>query len=208
MSKEKRSKLFPIISIILTVFIIVNFILYLAIDRYTFINWEYVYTPERADKFLIPAVIGLVVLILFSIVNIIIYYRQESKLPVYSIFRKLKHRQKTRNLKNEVEVETKIAIPPAKRKFSRFGMISEQLDLSQHKISVTTKDEKRIVSIDSLIYDEKILSERCGICKLTFNQGQLAVFCPQCETLFHKDHLKNWLQTTKHCPVCKYLFIN
>jgi len=49
--EDNRQRIVTIIGITLIVIIIINLILYLAWDRYTFINWEYVYTPEKADRF-------------------------------------------------------------------------------------------------------------------------------------------------------------
>ncbi len=58
------------------------------------------------------------------------------------------------------------------------------------------------VSVDSLIYTGKTDNQRCSICKLTCSDDQLICICPHCESLFHKNHLEEWLSKDKDCPVC------
>ena len=91
--------------------------------------------------------------------------------------------------------------------YNRFGAYERPLQVSSQVFPITIDNEEIEISLGSLIYDEEILDERCGVCKLTFNQGQVVIFCPHCETLYHKDHLTNWLQTSNHCPICKFIFL-
>ncbi|MFW9923844.1 MAG: RING finger protein [Candidatus Thorarchaeota archaeon] len=44
----------------------------------------------------------------------------------------------------------------------------------------------------------------CGICKLEIRKHQQISTCPQCGTLFHKEHLGDWLQKEDKCPVCGF----
>lgn len=85
---------------------------------------------------------------------------------------------------------------------TRQQRISEQTD---NILGVRTRSASKStgkVSIDSLIYTGKPGSQTCGICKLTFREDQSICTCPYCESLFHKNHLEEWLISDKDCPVC------
>ena len=57
------------------------------------------------------------------------------------------------------------------------------------------------------LYNGKIMTEICQICKLELRKNQKICQCPGCESLFHKEHLEEWLETESECPVCKFKFI-
>ena len=44
--------------------------------------------------------------------------------------------------------------------------------------------------------------EICQICKGII-VGEKTLMCNSCERLFHKDHLEEWMNTNRNCPVCK-----
>ena len=48
----------------------------------------------------------------------------------------------------------------------------------------------------------KLKEEKCAICKLNIKPLETIVQCPDCLSLFHKEHLDDWLEKTKKCPVC------
>lgn len=54
-------------------------------------------------------------------------------------------------------------------------------------------------------YDGDVDGKICSICKLELRSKQKILQCPFCGYLFHKDHLVEWLQTNKDCPVCNNL---
>jgi hypothetical protein len=207
LKKEKRRKIFAAVYIILGLFVISNFIAYIAIPRYTFIDWEYVYTPELANSFIIPVAGGLGAILFVAIINAIVYYRNASKFPEDGLMPSIRHsisirRQKRIKKTGKLSAENKGQIV-----YNRFGTYERALHVTSQLFPIIIENEEIEVCLGSLIYDEEILDEKCGICKLTFNQGQTAIFCPNCETLFHKDHLTNWLESANHCPVCKYKFL-
>lgn len=78
--------------------------------------------------------------------------------------------------------------------------MKKTLQLSSLVFPVTIDEEVKEISLDSLIYDEEIMDARCGVCKLTFITNQVVVFCPNCENLFHKEHLSDWLKQKPLCP--------
>ncbi|HUT79884.1 MAG TPA: RING finger domain-containing protein [Candidatus Bathyarchaeia archaeon] len=42
----------------------------------------------------------------------------------------------------------------------------------------------------------------CMICKLSIKDGQKVSRCPMCQSLFHDDHIFEWLKVKGKCPVC------
>jgi len=57
--------------------------------------------------------------------------------------------------------------------------------------------------IKELEYIGEIEGKVCAICKLTFRANDTILACPQCESLFHKEHLIEWLSIDNECPVCE-----
>ena len=57
--------------------------------------------------------------------------------------------------------------------------------------------------IEELEYRGKIEGKVCTICKLYLSKGQLILYCPTCESLFHEEHLFEWFELNNECPVCK-----
>lgn len=54
----------------------------------------------------------------------------------------------------------------------------------------------------SLVFKGKIKDEKCPICKLELRDNQNILVCPQCKTLYHEDHLIQWIDKENCCPVC------
>ena len=42
----------------------------------------------------------------------------------------------------------------------------------------------------------------CMICKLLIRSTQTVSRCPMCFSLFHADHIFEWLKVKEKCPVC------
>ena len=66
----------------------------------------------------------------------------------------------------------------------------------------TVSNSSKEVNVDSLIYTGSTDGQICGICKLSFQEKQTVCTCPYCESLFHKNHLEEWLVDYNDCPVC------
>ncbi|MHA1685786.1 MAG: RING finger domain-containing protein, partial [Candidatus Heimdallarchaeaceae archaeon] len=45
---------------------------------------------------------------------------------------------------------------------------------------------------------------KCEICFVPFDLKDEVLYCPFCRTLFHKEHIMNWLSSTDFCPHCKH----
>ncbi|MFW9923241.1 MAG: hypothetical protein ACFFDW_08155 [Candidatus Thorarchaeota archaeon] len=73
--------------------------------------------------------------------------------------------------------------------------------------SLITQKISRTSGVDlkklrDLFYEGNILEKKCQICKILFKQNEHVLQCPYCETLFHVDHLLDWLIEHENCPVC------
>ena len=66
----------------------------------------------------------------------------------------------------------------------------------------TQKSSQSKINIDTLLYTGSTSGQICGICKLSFREDQAVCTCPYCESLFHKNHLEEWLVDYNDCPVC------
>jgi hypothetical protein len=51
-------------------------------------------------------------------------------------------------------------------------------------------------------YRRKINKQNCSICKLELRNKQNILQCKKCFSLFHQQHLKEWLNSEEVCPVC------
>lgn len=43
----------------------------------------------------------------------------------------------------------------------------------------------------------------CMICKLALKEGQDIKQCPMCQSMFHHEHIIDWLRMKGICPVCQ-----
>ena len=50
---------------------------------------------------------------------------------------------------------------------------------------------------------EEKKSAICMICKLSLKPEQRITKCPMCESMFHQDHIVDWLKMKGKCPVCQ-----
>ncbi|MFW9917021.1 MAG: RING finger domain-containing protein [Candidatus Thorarchaeota archaeon] len=47
---------------------------------------------------------------------------------------------------------------------------------------------------------------RCAICRLSIAFGENTAICPECGSVFHQDHLSEWLKIKATCPICNHAF--
>ncbi|NHK30233.1 MAG: E3 ubiquitin protein ligase [Asgard group archaeon] len=82
-------------------------------------------------------------------------------------------------------------------------IIRRQRQLKNQKMFfIETIDEKlTLKKSDEIGYDEQ-----CKICKINLEPNQDIVNCPKCDSIFHLEHLQNWLKVKFHCPICQYDF--
>jgi hypothetical protein len=84
--------------------------------------------------------------------------------------------------------------------------------VSHYIKSVIKKFQKSLIdsqNLESLIvywkeieFDDTYEDKCCMICKLHFAKFDGIVSCSVCHSLFHTEHLLDWLAEKKHCPVC------
>ncbi len=157
------------------------------------------------------ALVGGFILLIVLIIHLIFFLRNKIRYREENVGNRL-----IPSIRHNISLRRQNSIPKTGRLriedqgqigYNRFGSYNRNLDVSSQVFPIIIDNKEIEITLESLIFDEKILDERCGICKLTFNHGQIAIFCPQCETLYHKDHLINWFQTNNHCPICQYIII-
>jgi len=51
-------------------------------------------------------------------------------------------------------------------------------------------------------YTGSLTADVCMVCKLFLNDNDKILQCPICESLYHRDHLLEWVKVKKRCPVC------
>jgi hypothetical protein len=52
-------------------------------------------------------------------------------------------------------------------------------------------------------YSGSLDRKTCSICKLELREGQAVLQCPHCSSLFHAEHLAEWLFINPECPICQ-----
>ena len=94
----------------------------------------------------------------------------------------------------------KISIRKSPQKISTW----EPIDFYEEETSEVPISEKLLEK--AKLVDNSILSKKlcCMICKLPFQEEQLIFECPECKSLFHIDHLVDWMLENNDCPVCGY----
>ena len=65
-----------------------------------------------------------------------------------------------------------------------------------------------IVASALLVLEEGSIDNQCQICKLPLkNRKGEIVQCKNCESFFHEEHLKKWLEEYTTCPVCNCVLL-
>lgn len=105
---------------------------------------------------------------------------------------KIKEKEETKK-----ETEEKMELYKQVLKITEQEKPSKQPKVQRKPLSVVSKE-----LIKKLTYKEQIKEEKCSICKLELRKNQDILQCPECQALFHKEHLIDWLETKKDCPVC------
>jgi hypothetical protein len=52
------------------------------------------------------------------------------------------------------------------------------------------------------VFQGDLESQTCSLCNKAVKEGHIILTCPRCSSLFHHDHLLNWLKDNPLCPVC------
>lgn len=78
--------------------------------------------------------------------------------------------------------------------------------ISKQIIMFKNIEKYLIPMLEELEFTGEIKRQRCSICKLRLKKNDDVLSCPQCESLFHKEHLVRWLKEIPECPVCVHDF--
>ena len=103
----------------------------------------------------------------------------------------MKNTVKTKSTKTETQIDRS-------SRTSRTTYLQPDLRLEKK----TTKQSKKVISLKTEISLEESSEKLCAICKLPIRKGQEISICPYCESIFHKEHLSDWLELADDCPVC------
>lgn len=66
--------------------------------------------------------------------------------------------------------------------------------------------ESKVQISDSLIswQDTNTATEYCVICRQSVQSSGEKVICPECNNVFHRTHLLEWLKVFNQCPMCHH----
>lgn len=84
-------------------------------------------------------------------------------------------------------------------------------DKQKTSIKIIKVQNENIVLGTRYIYvpvESPPVNSKCVISKKDLVQGQEIVQCPQCNSLFLKSYLHDWVRVMKICPVCKFVLIS
>jgi len=75
------------------------------------------------------------------------------------------------------------------------------------KIALEKQDDLSMLKASSVDrYTRKLEKDDvCMVCKLLLNKKDDILQCPRCESLFHNEHLLEWIKVRKKCPVCSHI---
>ena len=65
-----------------------------------------------------------------------------------------------------------------------------------------------VFNIDLIAYSGELIQDNCSICKLQLREDQKLSHCPYCNSLFHEEHMEEWMKYNQDCPVCNQIIIN
>ena len=79
---------------------------------------------------------------------------------------------------------------------------AEQIDTIEAKI--TSIEQDLLIVADNINKTAKVLKDDAAQCLICFEHIQEdAIECPNCKSLFHIDHLVEWIRNYDRCPYCK-----
>ena len=95
-----------------------------------------------------------------------------------------------------------IIIQRIKRKREEKWHQTEHDDLIQEtNIEKDTEEVIKLV-LEPVVFQGDLENQVCSLCKKDVKEGHVVLICPRCASLFHHDHLLDWLKDNPLCPVC------
>ena len=84
----------------------------------------------------------------------------------------------------------------------------DNLQLSSEIIDIHKQPDYKEPQNISLMKRRKFKAQEgesfCRICKLQIRANQFIFICSQCNSYFHENHLREWIELEDNCPVCGY----
>ncbi|NPE07395.1 MAG: hypothetical protein GNW80_03850 [Asgard group archaeon] len=84
--------------------------------------------------------------------------------------------------------------------------------VKKHKIEQDVLIEKDVVQKESkaeiklilepIVFQGDLENQIYSLCNKTVKEGHVILICPKCTSLFHHNHLLDWLKDNPVCPVC------
>lgn len=113
-------------------------------------------------------------------------------------------------VKNRVELRLREKEEIGERTEIRIGHTFDAYDQRIKRalqIAKSKKDGRSLIDGVSIRkYSGKLETDDvCMVCKLSLTKQDEILQCPKCESLFHKEHLLEWITIKKSCPVCHYV---
>ena len=124
-------------------------------------------------------------------------------LVIYFIYKR-KDRRLIRDFESRIELESNLPPEERIRRNEQHTLRAEQaLSLAKEEKKAQRKKDSPIIKE----YKKKLQDDDfCMICKLDLREENEILQCPFCRSLFHKEHLEEWLTIKKTCPVCSQKF--
>lgn len=72
------------------------------------------------------------------------------------------------------------------------------------KMDVAEKESKEEIKLvfKPIVFQGDRENQICSLCNKAVKEGHVILICPKCASLFHYDHLLDWLTDNPLCPVC------
>lgn len=164
-------------SILIPIFYLLLIVIVLLIE---FDIWI---APENTSIILI--IVGLSVGVIIGLIYLILYLLNRKRKKNEKI------RKELRNLDNQ--------------RSNEITRLENQRPRISIPISKKERENKGIILSNSLLFQGKLnVNDFCGICKLSLREDQKIYRCPNCQNLFHEEHLIDWLLSNQNCPICDF----
>lgn len=89
-----------------------------------------------------------------------------------------------------------------KRKKQEKWHQTEYDDLLEDDVKESSSKEIIKLVLEPVVFQGDLENQICSLCNKAVKEGHVILICPKCASLFHHDHLFDWLKDNPLCPVC------
>lgn len=79
---------------------------------------------------------------------------------------------------------------------------TEYDDLLEDDVKESSSKKEIKLVLEPVVFQGDLENQVCSLCNKTVKEGHVILICPKCASLFHHDHLLDWLKDNPLCPVC------